>query len=221
MDAADAVQLAQRCATRFVKPPQRGQAPGRNGTHGAALAMAHPLDFLDGVVALTRRDLVVARWGLNSSAIIGAGCIRSRGSCGGPGHRSTSPIRRGSIYRSSTSWKRMSWRQFAAVKLPKVRKALAYVRRQFRVEHPLVNQAFQTDGLDLLVERYGQPINASREGRHAMKEIIGVYLNRIEWDAKAIPIKLSPFTRDTQAEAVPAFDPRVVVMNPAISFGRR
>ena len=106
------------------------------------------------------------------------------------------------------------------VKLPKVRSALAYVHRQFRVEHPLINQSFQTDGLDLFVERYGDLINASREGQRAMKEIIGVYLKRIEWDAKGLPIKLYPFTRDTQAEAAPASDPRVVVMNPTISFGR-
>jgi uncharacterized protein (DUF433 family) len=106
------------------------------------------------------------------------------------------------------------------VKLPKVRSALDYVRRQFRVEHPLINQSFQTDGLDLFVERYGDLINASREGQRAMKEIIGVYLKRIEWDAKGLPIKLYPFTRDTQAEVAPASDPRVVVMNPAISFGR-
>jgi uncharacterized protein (DUF433 family) len=106
------------------------------------------------------------------------------------------------------------------VKSPKVRKALDYVHRQFRVEHPLINQAFQTDGLDLFVERYGELINASREGQRVMKEIIGVYLKRIEWDAKGLPVKLYPFTRDTQADATPAFDPRVVVMNPAVSFGR-
>ena len=106
------------------------------------------------------------------------------------------------------------------MKLPKVRNALDYVRRQFRVEHPLINQDFQTDGLDLFVERYGELINASREGQRAMKEIIGVYLKRIEWDAKGLPVKLYPFTRDTQAEATRASDPRVVVMNPTISFGR-
>src|SRR5437879_12732072 len=106
------------------------------------------------------------------------------------------------------------------VKLPKVRNALDYVRRQFKVEHPLINQAFQTDGLDLFVERYGELINASRDGQRAMKEIIGVYLKRIEWDAKGLPINLYPFTRDTQAEASPASDPRVVVMNPTVSFGR-
>jgi uncharacterized protein (DUF433 family) len=106
------------------------------------------------------------------------------------------------------------------VKLPKVRKALDYVRRQFRVERPLMDQAFQTDGLDLFVERYGELINASREGQRAMKEIIGVYLKRIERDAKGLPIKLYPFTRDTQADAAPVSDPRVVVMNPTVSFGR-
>jgi uncharacterized protein (DUF433 family) len=53
-----------------------------------------------------------------------------------------------------------------------------------------------------------------------MKEIIGVYLKRIERDAKGLPTKLYPFTRDTQAEGVPVFDPRVIVMNSAVSFGR-
>src|ERR1700733_2926500 len=106
------------------------------------------------------------------------------------------------------------------VKLPKVRNALDYVRRQFRIERPLIDQAFQTDGLDLFVERYGELIAASRDGQRAMKEIIGVYLKRIEWDAQGLPIKLYPFTRETQADAAPASDPRVVVMNPTVSFGR-
>ena len=39
------------------------------------------------------------------------------------------------------------------VRLPKVRRALDYLQRQFPVEHPLINQAFQTDGLDLFVDR--------------------------------------------------------------------
>jgi uncharacterized protein (DUF433 family) len=106
------------------------------------------------------------------------------------------------------------------VRLPKVRKALDYMQRQFHVQRPLIEQAFQTDGLDLFVEHYGELINASRECQRAMKEIIGRYLQRIERDSKGFPIKLYPFTRDTEAEAAPASDPRVVVMNPAVSFGR-
>jgi uncharacterized protein (DUF433 family) len=106
------------------------------------------------------------------------------------------------------------------VKLPKVRTALGYVKRQFQIERPLIDQTFQTDGLDLFVERYGNLINTSREGQQAMKEIISVYLKRIERDAKGLPIMLYPFTRDTESDVAPKFDPRVVVMNPAVSFGR-
>jgi uncharacterized protein (DUF433 family) len=106
------------------------------------------------------------------------------------------------------------------VKLPKVRKALDFVERHFRLERPLVDQGFQTDGLDLFVECYGELINASRDGQQAIKDIIGVYLKRIGRDAKGLPIKFYPFTRDTEADAAPAADPRLVVMNPAVSFGR-
>ncbi|MBV9613064.1 MAG: DUF433 domain-containing protein [Acidobacteriaceae bacterium] len=106
------------------------------------------------------------------------------------------------------------------VKLPKVRTALDYVRRQFHIERPLMSQAFQTDGLDLFVERYGQMINASREGQQALKEVIGIYLRRIERDAKGLPIKLYPFTRETDAARVPLQDPKLVVMTPTVSYGR-
>src|SRR5580700_9335083 len=85
------------------------------------------------------------------------------------------------------------------VKLPKVRTALDYVKRQFQIERPLIDQAFQTDGLDLFVERYSELINASREGQQAMKEIISVYLTRIDRDANGLPIKLYPFTRYTES----------------------
>jgi uncharacterized protein (DUF433 family) len=106
------------------------------------------------------------------------------------------------------------------VKLPKVRAALDYVKRQFKIERPLIDQTFQTDGLDLFVERYGDLVNASREGQQAMKEIISVYLTRIGRDAKGLPIRLYPFTRDTESVAAPKSDPRIVVMNAAVSFGR-
>jgi uncharacterized protein (DUF433 family) len=106
------------------------------------------------------------------------------------------------------------------VTLPKVRTALDYVKRQFGVERPLVDETFQTDGLDLFVERYGSLINASREGQQAMREIINAYLQRVERDARGFPIKLYPFTRRTESESAPKSDPRLVVMNPSVSFGR-
>jgi len=106
------------------------------------------------------------------------------------------------------------------VKLPKVRRALQYVRQEFGIERPLIHESFQTDGLDLFVERYGQLINASREGQQEMKDIISVYLQRIERDTKGLPAKLYPFTRDTESDMALRSDPRLVVMTPDVSFGR-
>jgi uncharacterized protein (DUF433 family) len=106
------------------------------------------------------------------------------------------------------------------VKLPKVRNALDYVRREFKVERPLIGESFQTDGLDLFVERYGQMINASRQGQRAMREILSVYLQRIERDDRGLPIRLYPFTRTNDSSESPASDPRLVVMSPAVSFGQ-
>lgn len=111
-------------------------------------------------------------------------------------------------------------RRWHGVKLPKVRTALDYVKRQFKLGRPLIDQTFQTDGLDHFAERYGDLINASREGQREMKEIISVYLKRIERDGRGLPIKLYPFTRDTESVAAPSSDPRLVVMNAAVSFGR-
>jgi uncharacterized protein (DUF433 family) len=106
------------------------------------------------------------------------------------------------------------------VRLPKVRSALDYVRKQFKINRPLIDQAFQTDGLDLFVEQYGDMLNVSREGQRAMKEVITAYLERIDRDNVGFPSKLYPFTRDTEAASLVRNAPRVIVMNPAVSFGR-
>jgi uncharacterized protein (DUF433 family) len=106
------------------------------------------------------------------------------------------------------------------VKLPKIRRALDYVRRRFQIERPLIDETFQTDGMDLFTDKYGQMINVSRQGQQAMKEIISIYLQRIERDTKGLPIKLYPFTRVSESEEAPKSDPRLVVMSPTISFGR-
>lgn len=52
-----------------------------------------------------------------------------------------------------------------------------------------------------------------------MKEIIGVYLQRIDRDSKGLPVKLFPFTRNSEGASSPSSDPRIIVMNPSISYG--
>jgi uncharacterized protein (DUF433 family) len=69
--------------------------------------------------------------------------------------------------------------------------------------------------MDLFVERYGQLINVTQQGQLAMRSVLRVYLSRIERDAAGVPIKLYLFTRRRSAD-----EPKVIAMDPYVSFGR-
>lgn len=101
------------------------------------------------------------------------------------------------------------------VSMPNVRSALDYVQGKLGVARPLANRRFQTDGVDLFVDHYGQLINASRRGQGAMKEVLGAALVRIEWDNTGFPIRLFPYTRSSRDD-----EPNLIVIDPAVSGGR-
>ncbi len=105
------------------------------------------------------------------------------------------------------------------VAMPKVRKAIQYLVKTLLPEsqhiHPLLSRELQTDGLNLFAEQYGQLINISQDGQMAMRDIISAALKRIDRDARGVPIKLYPFTRNSIENA-----PSMVVIDPALSAGR-
>ena len=101
------------------------------------------------------------------------------------------------------------------VPLPKVRDGLDYLKQEFPSRHPLVDYEFETNGMDLFVEKYGQLINISRAGQLAMKALLEAHLRRIDRDPRGIPIKLYPFTRKRESK-----DPKWVAIDPYVSFGR-
>lgn len=102
------------------------------------------------------------------------------------------------------------------IPLPKVRRALDFVARRLRSARPLAEMQFQTDGVDLFVERLGSLINVSQDGQTEMAEVIRQHLKRIERNAQGIPVKLFPFTRSDER----ADQPATVVIDPRIAFGR-
>jgi uncharacterized protein (DUF433 family) len=104
------------------------------------------------------------------------------------------------------------------VGLPQVRTALDYVRRRCGVDRPLIDQSFQTDGRSLFIDKLERLINASKGGQLAMPDLLP-RLERIERDPQGLPLKLYPFTRALESHSSTA-DPKIVVMNPRISFGR-
>ena len=101
------------------------------------------------------------------------------------------------------------------VPMDKVKKALLYLQEPFPSKHPLADQQFETNGLDLFIDCYGDLINVSRSGQEAMKDLLKQYLHRIDRDLKGVAIRLYPFTRKLEGDA-----PKLISIDPYISFGR-
>jgi uncharacterized protein (DUF433 family) len=101
------------------------------------------------------------------------------------------------------------------VSLQKVRRALSFVVKTMPSRHPLADAQFETDGLQLFVREYGRLIEISSEGQVALGQVLATYLNRVERDSVGDPVRLYPFTRNREAS-----EPRAVVIDPRVAFGR-
>jgi hypothetical protein len=79
--------------------------------------------------------------------------------------------------------------------LPTIRKGLEYLVYRLGAKRPLLDEQFATLGAQLFVERVREIVNLSKPGQMEMAELIRAYLQRVERDAKRLPIKLYPFMR--------------------------
>ena len=108
-----------------------------------------------------------------------------------------------------------SLRKKHLIKLFKIRTAIDSLRTRFKSAHPLAEHEFQTNGVDLFIEEYGELINLSHVEQLTMREILEAYLTRVEHDPAGRAAKLYPFIRLTGTD-----QPRNVVINPYVSFGK-
>ena len=105
------------------------------------------------------------------------------------------------------------------IPLEKVRIAAQFLSRHFPSKHPLADREFETDGLNLFIEKFDKLINISQDGQLAIREMLQAHLKRIDRDLDGIPVKLYPFTRKRDTH-VPGQEPKAVVIDPSVSFGR-
>lgn len=111
-------------------------------------------------------------------------------------------------------------RRIHRIRMPKIRRTVLYLGREFRTEHPLIHQEMWTDGLNLFVDYYGNLLNVSREGQLAMRQLVEAHLQRIDRDATGV-VRLFPLTRKRPATVERmATEPRVITMDPRVAFGR-
>ncbi len=101
------------------------------------------------------------------------------------------------------------------IRLMKIREALRYLYDYFPSRHPLAAQPFETDGITLFVQEYGQLIDIGREGQVAMRSVLEAYLQRVERDEAGLAARLYPFTSMPHVETH-----KLIVIDPTIAFGR-
>jgi uncharacterized protein (DUF433 family) len=101
------------------------------------------------------------------------------------------------------------------VDMPAVRRAIEFLKNKLGSGHPLADHKFETNGVDLFIERYGRLMSVSQGGQLAVRELLQAHLRRIDRDEKGFPLRLYPFTRVGETE-----QPKNIVIDPFISFGR-
>lgn len=105
------------------------------------------------------------------------------------------------------------------VGLPQVRQAVAYLTKKFPSPHPLTDHDFQTNGVDLFAEKFGELLNLSKEGQVEMKELLLAHLKCVHRDPAGVPIKLYLIPRNPRLD-VTKREHGAVVIDPRFGFGR-
>ncbi|NJK76699.1 MAG: DUF433 domain-containing protein [Oscillatoriales cyanobacterium RU_3_3] len=88
------------------------------------------------------------------------------------------------------------------------------IKRHFSTPHLYARIEFQTEGIALLFERFGQKLAALDREQEA-RQILESYFDRIVRDRAGLPLKLYPFTKPPGAG-----ESKTIKIDPRISFGR-
>ena len=107
----------------------------------------------------------------------------------------------------------------------RIRDGLAFLEEKYPSKHPLADWLFQTNGVDLFVERMDNLINISQNGQLVMKGVVGAFLHRIERNLDGKPARLYPFINKPKRIGDRDINrleqqPRPVVIDPFVSFGK-
>ena len=101
------------------------------------------------------------------------------------------------------------------LRIPKVRTALRNLAKLYPSPHPLVDKQLETDRVNVFVREHGNELlNLNEPGQRSFKEILETTIERIERGPEGVLV-FFPFV-----EKRSRFEPKIIMINPAISFGR-
>ena len=99
-------------------------------------------------------------------------------------------------------------------KIPNVRKALISLAKYVHHEHPLIEQAFQTDRRDLFIEHLGRIVNLSKDEQILIPGVMELLFGAYRTRPKGL-FRLYPFVMERTPN-----EPKLIQINPAIGFGK-
>lgn len=99
--------------------------------------------------------------------------------------------------------------------LQRIRKALNELAQFRKTDHPLLDETFETDGLDLCIRDNDEVINLSKKSQIEIREFVSLYLQRINRDDSGRVTRLYPFVVTEEAS-----EPRHISISPTVSFGK-
>ena len=106
-------------------------------------------------------------------------------------------------------------RKVHRISLQGIRKALDELSRLRNTSHPLLDETFETDGVDLCIREEGRVINLSKSCQEEFREFVSLYLNRISRDEIGQVTHLFPFLLSDARD-----EPKHISISPKVSFGR-
>jgi uncharacterized protein (DUF433 family) len=96
-----------------------------------------------------------------------------------------------------------------------IRRALRELAQFRQTDHPLLDEAFETDGVDLCIRDDDAVINLSRTSQREIREFVSLYLQRINRDESGRVSRLYPFVVTEQEN-----EPKNISISPTVSFGK-
>lgn len=107
-----------------------------------------------------------------------------------------------------------SMRSLYNLRLPKVRRALRNLGKLRDSLHPLLDEVFKTNRVDLFIEEFGGLVNLTKDGQLEMEPIVKLHLERIE-RAPAGMFRFFPFVEKRSQD-----EPKFIVLDPTVGFGK-
>jgi hypothetical protein len=106
-------------------------------------------------------------------------------------------------------------RKVHRISMQGIRKALDELAKLRNTQHPLLDETFETDGVDLCIREEGRVINLSKSCQEEFREFVSLYLNRISRDEVGQVTHLFPFLLNDARD-----EPKHISISPKVSFGR-